>query len=93
MRSAILRTLAYQASWQYAPTVLELQIFLDYSSKDTQNSFQRELKALIQDGVVTQEQGRVSLMEYQEQITNGKSKELFFWQKLTCTLYVIKEIR
>ena len=85
MRSAILRTLAYQASWQYTPTVLELQKFLDYKqdvSKIDNQTFQQVLQELNQEGIIVIEQGRVALSEYRNQIFNGKKKELFFWQKL-----------
>ena len=93
VRSAIIRTLAFQAAWGYAPTRLQLAMMLDtgpngvemqnFASNSVNTSaVMDELERLIAENIVRERQAHVALMPYADQIEKGRSKEFYFPRKL-----------
>ncbi|MFA6100356.1 MAG: hypothetical protein WC750_05835 [Patescibacteria group bacterium] len=93
VRGAVIRTLAFQAAWGYAPTRLQLAIFLDMGSigVETQNfasnsintsAAMYELDRLIAEGIVCESRGHIVLKSFVEQIDRGREKEFYFPRKL-----------
>ncbi len=88
VRSAIKRTLAFQAAWGYAPTRLQLAMMLDMGVADIESqkygvpTVMDELERLISENIVCEQQAHVALMAYADQIERGRSKEFYFPRKL-----------
>ncbi|MHB8830579.1 MAG: hypothetical protein ACYC44_00430 [Patescibacteria group bacterium] len=91
VRSAIIRTLAFQAAWGYAPTRLQLAMMLDVGCVEAQNITPQqintavvmdELDRLIAENIVCEQQAHVALAHFAYQIEKGRSKEFYFPRKL-----------
>lgn len=93
IQAAIIRTLAFQAAWGYAPTRLQLAMMLDIGSVgvETQNlasnlintsAVMDELDCLISEDVVCENQGHVALKSFADQIDSGREREFYFPRKL-----------
>lgn len=94
--AAIFRTLAFQAAWDYAPTRIELVMFLDVGSDgdgvDT-SSVLGELDSLINSGEIKEDQGRLTLSSYFNLIKRGREKEFYFPRKLRHARRAVKYLR
>ncbi|MDD5725822.1 MAG: hypothetical protein PHC53_00205 [Patescibacteria group bacterium] len=91
VRSAIIRTLAFQAAWGYAPTRLQLAMMLDVGCVETQDITPQqintavvmdELDRLIAENIVCEQQAHVALAHFAYQIEKGRAKEFYFPRKL-----------
>lgn len=105
VRGAIIRTLAFNAAWGYAPTRLQLIAGLDAGpvgvvGVETQNlasnpktqdfaslrinlpTVWSELDRMIREGMVIEQEARLALAPYAEQIMQGREREIFFPRKL-----------
>lgn len=86
--AGILRTLAFHASWGYAPTRLQLILSLDAGTDQTgfgiynAEKVQSCLDDAIGQGTVVEVGGRVSLANFADAITEGKKSEDYFPRKL-----------
>ena len=86
VRGALIRTLAFNAAWGYAPTRLQLIAGLDVGPMvvSTLNipDVWSELVQLIADGTVVEREAHLALAAYAEQIDQGREREFHFPRKL-----------
>ena len=87
LKDAVIRTLAFHASWEYAPTYIQLFLSLDYgkdynSSQVNSHEIHSILQELLQDQTISCSNGRYSLNNYRHQIPLGKDKEIYYPRKL-----------
>lgn len=97
LRSAILRTLAFQASWRYAPTRLQLFFWLDPAETTPQpynfQVFTQEVESLLEQKIVAESHNRIALASHQEIIQTGKANERYFPRKLKKARFVASYLR
>lgn len=97
LRSAILRTLAFQASWHYAPTGLQLFLWLDAGEErrlpDSFQEFNLQLDSLLEENLVAENHNRLALCAHQSIIKTGKDNELFNPRKLKKARFVASYLR
>lgn len=89
MQTAVLRTLAFHASWSYAPTQIQLFQTLDVGSDPVAQSanqaflvFNQACLELLQSQKIIFSFGRYTLAGHARQISDGKANEIFFPRKL-----------
>jgi len=87
--NAILRTLAFQATWNYAPTRLQLFQFLDFagdnfdiSESEAYTIINKSLDNLITQGIIIEDNHRLALFKFVNLIQSGKDNEIYFARKL-----------
>lgn len=88
-RSGIIRTLAFQAAWGFAPTRLQLAMFYDGGSSGQNGpsgpdgtAIHLELNQLIQEGLVIESEARLALKPFSTLIQKGREREFYFPRKL-----------
>ncbi|MBU2566615.1 hypothetical protein KKG46_03590 [Patescibacteria group bacterium] len=88
LREAIIRTLAFHASWSYAPTYIQLLLSLDYGVNESQDTrvsklnLEDVLKVLVQEDLVVKQQGRFALNRFSYLMEQGKEKEIYNSRKM-----------
>jgi len=93
VRGAIIRTLAFNAAWGYAPTRLQLAMGLDVGAVGVETPSEgvstlhipdvwSELDRMIADGTVIEREAHLALAPYAEQIDQGRERESYFPRKL-----------
>jgi hypothetical protein len=97
-REGIIRTLAFQGAWGYAPTRLQLAMFYDQGSNVAQNGangpgVDSELSQLIQDGLVFESDAHLALKPFADQIQKGREREIYFPRKLRRARQVASYLR
>jgi hypothetical protein len=87
--NAILRTLAFHAAWNYAPTRLQLFQSLDVAGDDfgisdskSYDLIAQSLDNLISQGVIVEDHHRLALAEFAGLIQSGKDNEIHFARKM-----------
>ncbi len=83
---AVIRTLAFNAAWGYAPTRLQLRLAFDVGNQAsaglTPPEADEALDGLVASGTVTEKFGRLALAGYAEHIQTGREREIYFPRKL-----------
>ncbi len=89
LRSAILRTLAFQAAWNYAPTRLQLFLFLDSGGEDLSSGSKESFAGmnaivdeLISQNILIEVANRITLKSHSQIIEEGRDNEIYFPRKL-----------
>jgi hypothetical protein len=100
LRDSILRTLAFHAAWNYAPTRLQLFLFLDtkgdsFDSSDVSlyQNFNTVLDDLINSAMVISAEGKVMLASHHSIISEGKENEIYFARKLRNARRAVKYLK
>ena len=87
LHAAILRTLAYNAAWDYAPTKIQLVTSLDVGDQGLTERVSMAdavsaIEGLVQTGQITESRGHLALPAYATRIEEGREREIFFPRKL-----------
>jgi len=100
LRSAILRTLAFQTAWNYAPTRLQLFLFLDtggeeikLDSKELFAGINAIVDELISQNIVIEDANRVTLKPHSYIIEEGRANEIHFPRKLRNVRRAVKYLK
>ncbi|MDF1497336.1 MAG: hypothetical protein P1P90_04730 [Patescibacteria group bacterium] len=100
LKSAILRTLAFQTAWNYAPTRLQLFLFLDSAgqeikldSKELFAEMNTIVDELISKNILIEDANRITLKSHSQIIEEGRDNEIYFPRKLRNVRRAIKYLK